>query len=165
MPADEAAKPPPNRPTKSGPSGISTSARKFCRRPGESTDLAATLDGQFSTSIDRALLSGIAVREAGPLELPGHAMTRLRLSAISSETPAPAGSETATTRRQAALVAKTLGGDTPQPWGRDLSVRLISMIYNRGVDLLSNSDSRAAAANATLRLDPRAKPPRICWPR
>ena len=135
----------------------------------ESTDLAATLDnGRFNCVSSTVLFNCLALRfglEPVALELPGHAMTRLRLggASLDVETTCPGWFQLRhDPRRQAALVAKTLGaGYSNSRAGREVSpVELIAMIYyNRGVDLLSEQRfAEAAAANAkALRLDPTSK--------
>ena len=135
----------------------------------ESTDLAATLeDGRFNCVSSTVLFNCLALRfglEPVALELPGHAMTRLRLGSVNLdvETTCPGWFQLRhDPRRQAALVAKTLGaGHADSRAGREVSpVELIAMIYyNRGVDLLSEQRfAEAAAANAkALRLDPTSK--------
>lgn len=132
----------------------------------ESTDLAATLEsGRFNCVSSTVLFNWLAARfglDSVALELPGHAMSRLRLGGadLDVETTCPGWFQLRhDPRRQAALVAKTLGvGLSSSRPGREVSpVELIAMIYyNRGVDLLSEQRfAEAAAANAkALRLDP-----------
>ena len=125
-------------------------------------------DGRFNCVSSTVLFNCLALRfglEPVALELPGHAMTRLRLGSVNLdvETTCPGWFQLRhDPRRQAALVAKTLGaGHADSRAGREVSpVELIAMIYyNRGVDLLSEQRfAEAAAANAkALRLDPTSK--------
>ncbi|MHB8897631.1 MAG: hypothetical protein ACYC6Y_02670 [Thermoguttaceae bacterium] len=134
----------------------------------ECTDLAATLEhGKFNCVSSTVLFNCLASRlgiEAVGVELPGHAMSRLRIGGkdLDVETTCPAWfSLQHDPERRAALIAKTIGVDFQAAGphvGREVSsVELVAMIYyNRGVDLLTAQRfAEAAAANAkALRLDP-----------
>ncbi len=134
----------------------------------ECTDLAATLEhGQFNCVSSTVLFNCLAARfglDAVGMELPGHAMSRLRLNGkpVDVETTCPAWFRLQhDPKRRAALVAKTIGTEISAPGARSprevSSVELVAMIYyNRGVDLLTERRfAEAAAANAkALRLDP-----------
>ena len=134
----------------------------------ECTDLAATLkNGQFNCVSSTVLYNCLTARfglESVGMELPGHAMSRLRIDGASMdvETTCPAWFRLQhDPKRRAALIAKTIGADvhaSGTQLGRVVSpVELVAMIYyNRGVDLLTaRRFSEAAAANAkALRLDP-----------
>jgi tetratricopeptide (TPR) repeat protein len=133
----------------------------------ESTDLRAALDeGRFncvSASVLFGCLAGACGLDVCGLEMPGHAMSRLRASGppLDVETTCarwfnllddPAG--------RAEAMRRTLGEDLSRRYAqaREVSpVEMTAMIYyNRGVDLLAASRfEEAAVANAkALRLDP-----------
>jgi len=133
----------------------------------ESTDLRAALDkGRFncvSASVLFDCLAGACGLDVCGLEMPGHAMSRLRLA------DGPLDVETTCARwfallddpaGQAEAVRRTLGEDLSRRYAhaREVSpVEMAAMIYyNRGVDLLAASRfEEAAVANAkALRLDP-----------
>ena len=134
----------------------------------ECTDLAATLKGgQFNCVSSTVLYNCLAARfglDPVGMELPGHAMSRLRIDGknVDVETTCPAWFRLQhDPKRRAALIAKTIGADPHGDGirsGREVSaVELVAMIYyNRGVDLLTaRRFVEAAAANAkALRLDP-----------
>jgi len=133
----------------------------------ESTDLRAALDkGRFncvSASVLFDCLAGACGLDVCGLEMPGHAMSRLRLA------DGPLDVETTCARwfgllddpaGQAEAVRRTLGEDLSRRYAqaREVSpVEMAAMIYyNRGVDLLAAKRFEdAAVANAkALRLDP-----------
>jgi len=134
----------------------------------ECTDLAGTLkDGRFNCVSSTVLFNCLATRfglKPVAVELPGHAMSRLRVDGkkFDVETTCPSWFLLKDDPgRRAALVAKTIGAGrqaTAQRPGREVSpVELVAMIfYNRGVDLLNAKRfAQAASANAkALRLDP-----------
>ena len=133
----------------------------------ECTDLRQAMDrGRFncvSASVLFNCLAGQFGLETRGLEIPGHAMSRLRgpEGALDIETTCPRWFQWIDhPQRQAEHVQKTLGRSpgSDRRNAREVSaVELIAMIYyNRGVDLLGEKRfSEAAAANAkALRLDP-----------
>jgi len=133
----------------------------------ESTDLRAALDkGRFncvSASVLFDCLAGACGLDVCGLEMPGHAMSRLRLA------DGPLDVETTCARwfallddpaGQAEAVRRTLGEDLSCRYARAREVSPVEMAamiyYNRGVDLLATKRFEdAAVANAkALRLDP-----------
>jgi len=133
----------------------------------ESTDLRAALDKGRFNCVSASVLFGCLAEACGldvcGLEMPGHAMSRLRLA------DGPLDVETTCARwftllddpaGQAEAVRRTLGEDLSRRYAqaREVSpVEMAAMIYyNRGVDLLAASRFEdAAVANAkALRLDP-----------
>ena len=133
----------------------------------ESTDLRAALDkGRFncvSASVLFDCLAGACGLDVCGLEMPGHAMSRLRLA------DGPLDVETTCARwfallddpaGQAEAVRRTLGEDLSRRYAhaREVSpVEMAAMIYyNRGVDLLGQEQfAEAVTANAKAwRLDP-----------
>lgn len=134
----------------------------------ECTDLAQTLEkGRFNCVSSTVLFNCLAARfglDAVGMELPGHAMSRIRLAGknVDVETTCPSWFRLQDDpKRRAALIAETIGADLALlevRGGREVSpVELVAMIYyNRGVDLLMDRRfAEAAAANAkALRLDP-----------
>jgi len=133
----------------------------------ESTDLRAALDrGRFncvSASVLFDCLAAACGLDVCGLEMPGHAMVRLRLTGgpLDVETTCagwfellddPAG--------RAEAVRRTLGEDLSRRYARARAVSPVEMTamiyYNRGVDLLAAERfEEAAVANAkALRLDP-----------
>jgi tetratricopeptide (TPR) repeat protein len=133
----------------------------------ESTDLRAALDeGRFncvSASVLFDCLAGACGLDVCGLEMPGHAMSRLRLA------DGPLDVETTCARwfallddpaGQAEAVRRTLGEDLSRRYAQAREVAPVEMAamiyYNRGVDLLAAKRFEdAAVANAkALRLDP-----------
>jgi tetratricopeptide (TPR) repeat protein len=137
----------------------------------DATDLAATLDeGRYNCVSATVLFLSIAPEalprvEACALEVPGHAMIRVRLSdgvCDVESTCAEWFQLTNDPAKRAALVRKAMRGaqpDSDKPVvSREVSpVELVAMIYyNRGVDLLGQKRfDEAMSANAkSLRLAP-----------
>jgi tetratricopeptide (TPR) repeat protein len=129
------------------------------------SDLRRVLDeGQFNCISATVLMNYFAARlglDCCGLEMPGHAMTRLRLpdGPLDVETTCPHWFLLADEGRQSAIATKTIGaagGDRSK--AREVSpVQMAAMIYyNRGVDFLNEKRFAAAArANAkAVRLDP-----------
>jgi regulator of sirC expression with transglutaminase-like and TPR domain len=131
------------------------------------SDLRRVLDdGRFncvSATVLMNYLAGQLGLDCRGLEMPGHAMTRVRLAdgALDIETTCPHWFSLRNDFRQSAIATKTIGaaagGDRSK--AREVSpVQMAAMIYyNRGVDLLSEKRfAEAARANAkALKLDPR----------
>lgn len=133
----------------------------------ECTDLRQSLDhGRFNCVSASVLFNCLAERfglDVVGLEIPGHAMSRLRLGGqkFDIETTCPRWFQLADDpKKQAELVEKTLGRlpNKDRRQTREVSpIELTAMIYyNRGVDLLGEKQfAEAAAANAkAVRLDP-----------
>jgi tetratricopeptide (TPR) repeat protein len=130
------------------------------------SDLRRALDGGRFNCVSATVLMNYFATQRGMdccgLEMPGHAMTRLRLpdGTLDVETTCPHWFSLPDDGRQAAIAAKTIGaaagGDRSQ--AREVSpVQLAAMIYyNRGVDFLNEKRFvEAAQANAkAVRLDP-----------
>ena len=129
------------------------------------SDLRRVLDdGRFncvSATVLMNYLAGQLGLDCRGLEMPGHAMTRVRLAdgVLDIETTCPHWFSLRDEARQAAVVTKTIGaaagGDRVK--AREVSpLQMAAMIYyNRGVDLLNEKRfAEAARANAkAIRLD------------
>jgi tetratricopeptide (TPR) repeat protein len=130
------------------------------------TDLRRVMDeGRFncvSATVLFNYLAGEVGLDCRGLEMPGHAMSRVRLpdGNLDVETTCPRWIAQGDAREQPTIVSKSIGSavSADRTKAREVTpIQLAAMIYyNRGVDLLAEKRfAEAAAANAkALRLDP-----------